>query len=129
MRGLGTDHVILGPMRGLDKNCIRWRKQTDRRIWRLYDWIGPVGMIQWKVWKRSKINENNPKLWQILKNVFKKIPQVVKKCLKKFIFKFLISDDWTAVFKYIFLIVNNLVNFQETQQVGNYPRCCKSFNF
>ena len=29
MRGLGTDHVTSGPMRGLGKNCIRWRKQTD----------------------------------------------------------------------------------------------------
>ena len=29
MRGLGTDHLISGPMRGL-KNCIQWRKQTDR---------------------------------------------------------------------------------------------------
>ena len=29
MRGLGTDHVISGPMRGLEKNSIRWRKQKD----------------------------------------------------------------------------------------------------
>ena len=25
----GTDHVISGPMRGLGKNCTRWRRQTD----------------------------------------------------------------------------------------------------
>ena len=30
MRGLGTDHVISGPMRGLKKNRVRWRKHTDR---------------------------------------------------------------------------------------------------
>ena len=28
MRGLGTDHLILGQMRGL-KNCIQWRTQID----------------------------------------------------------------------------------------------------
>ena len=28
MWGLGTDHVISGPNRGLKKNCIRWRKHT-----------------------------------------------------------------------------------------------------
>ena len=28
MRDLGTDHVISGPMSGLDKNCIRWSRQT-----------------------------------------------------------------------------------------------------
>ena len=27
----GTDHVASGPMRGLKKNCIRWRKQTSRQ--------------------------------------------------------------------------------------------------
>ena len=26
----GSDHVIWGPMRGLEKNCTRWRKQTHR---------------------------------------------------------------------------------------------------
>ena len=31
MRGLGTDHVISGPIRGLEKNCIRWRRPTDRQ--------------------------------------------------------------------------------------------------
>ena len=25
----GTDHVISGPMRGLEKNCTRWRRQTN----------------------------------------------------------------------------------------------------
>ena len=39
---LGTNHVISGPKRGLEKNCIRWRKQTDRQTWRLYDWISTV---------------------------------------------------------------------------------------
>ena len=27
----GTDHVISGPMRGLEKNCIRWLKHTNRQ--------------------------------------------------------------------------------------------------
>ena len=31
MRGLGTDHVISGQMKGLEKNGIRWRKQSDRQ--------------------------------------------------------------------------------------------------
>ena len=31
MRGLGTDHVVSEPMRGLEKNCNRWHKQTDRQ--------------------------------------------------------------------------------------------------
>ena len=31
MRGLGTDHVISGRMRGLEKKCIQWQKLTDRR--------------------------------------------------------------------------------------------------
>ena len=30
MRGQETDHVISGPMRGLEKNCIQWRRQTDK---------------------------------------------------------------------------------------------------
>ena len=29
----GTDHVISGPMRGLDKKCIRWRRQTNRQTY------------------------------------------------------------------------------------------------
>ena len=36
-------------MRGLEKNCTRWRKQTDThtdtRIWRLYDQLGPVAEL------------------------------------------------------------------------------------
>ena len=32
MRGLGTDHVISGSIRGLEKNCTGWRKQIDRQI-------------------------------------------------------------------------------------------------
>ena len=32
MKGLVTDHVISGPMRGLKKTCIRCRKQTDRTM-------------------------------------------------------------------------------------------------
>ena len=31
MRGLGTDHVISGPMRGLEKNCIPWRRHTAKQ--------------------------------------------------------------------------------------------------
>ena len=31
MRGHETDHVITGPMRCLEKNCIRWRRQTDKQ--------------------------------------------------------------------------------------------------
>ena len=27
----GTDLVISGPMRGLEKNCTHWRKQADRQ--------------------------------------------------------------------------------------------------
>ena len=30
MRGLGSDHVISGPMRSLGKKCIQWRTQTDK---------------------------------------------------------------------------------------------------
>ena len=78
----GSGHVIWEPMIGLKKNCIRWRKQTNRQtdiatLWptrpsgaelvktepngantqthkqtnrwtgRLYDWIGPLGPIQY----------------------------------------------------------------------------------
>ena len=44
----GTDHVISGPMRGLEKLHLMAQadRQTDKRTWRLYDWIGPVGKIQ-----------------------------------------------------------------------------------
>ena len=31
MRGLGTDNMISGPMRGLGKNCTRWHKQKNRQ--------------------------------------------------------------------------------------------------
>ena len=27
----GADHVISGPMRGLEKNCTRWHKHTNRQ--------------------------------------------------------------------------------------------------
>ena len=37
----GTDHVTSGPMRGLEKNCTRWRRhtntQTEKRTWQLHD--------------------------------------------------------------------------------------------
>ena len=49
-----------GPMRGLElimwsqgqweaskKTCTQWRTHLDKRTWRLYDWNGPVGPIQW----------------------------------------------------------------------------------
>ena len=48
MRGLGTDHVISGPMRGLEKNCIWWHEQTDRRTRWLYDWIAQLGRFSEK---------------------------------------------------------------------------------
>ena len=31
MRGLGTDHVISGPIRGLENKCIPWRNQTNKQ--------------------------------------------------------------------------------------------------
>ena len=43
----GTEHVTSRPMKGLEKNCNRPRRQTNKPTWRLYDWIGPVGPIQW----------------------------------------------------------------------------------
>ena len=69
MRGLGTDHVIPGPMRGLEKNCIRWHKRTDRQTDRhrdskteLAQWADSVkrfkaentNHIQYKVKKKKK---------------------------------------------------------------------------
>ena len=52
MRGLGSGNVTSGPMRGLEKNCTRWHRQTDRqthrRTWRLYDWPGPEGRVSEK---------------------------------------------------------------------------------
>ena len=45
----GTDHVTWGPMRGLKKTAPDGaNRHTDRQTWRLSDWIGPVGPIQWK---------------------------------------------------------------------------------
>ena len=58
----GTDHGIWGPMRGLKNNgrllCSHetsfiplgpdGKEPTSLRTWRLYDWIGPVGPIQWE---------------------------------------------------------------------------------
>ena len=29
------------------KNGTQWRRQTNKRTWPLYDWIGPVGLTQW----------------------------------------------------------------------------------
>ena len=59
MIDLETDHVISGSKRGLEKNCIWWRKQTDRQTWRLYDWIGPVWPIQWKyIYRYPKKRKN-----------------------------------------------------------------------
>ena len=43
-----TDHVTSGPMRDLGKKCTRWQRQPHTRTWHLYDWIGPMGTIQWK---------------------------------------------------------------------------------
>ena len=71
----GSGHVTWGPMRGLEKNCTRWRRQTDtnthRRTWRLYDQLGPVGRSWWKSWftkllfKNIKENYKAP-WWAIL---------------------------------------------------------------
>ena len=44
MRGMGTDHVSSGQMRGL-KKTLHPMAQTDGRTWQLYDWIGPGGRI------------------------------------------------------------------------------------
>ena len=36
-------------MRGLEKTAPNGKNiQTHTRTWQLYDWIGPVGLIQWK---------------------------------------------------------------------------------
>ena len=48
----GTDQVTSGPMRRL-KNTPKaahnsTTPQLHTRTWRLYDWIGPLGPIQWK---------------------------------------------------------------------------------
>ena len=48
-----TDHVISGPIRGLEKNCTRWRRHLHTRTWPLYDQLGPVGPSWWK----SRIRE------------------------------------------------------------------------
>ena len=44
MRGMGTDHVSSGQMRGL-KKTLHPMAQTDGRTWQLYDLIGPGGRI------------------------------------------------------------------------------------
>ena len=47
----GTDHLTSRPLRGLRKNApvgTNIRTHTQRRTWPLYEWIGPVGLIQWK---------------------------------------------------------------------------------
>ena len=44
-----TDHAISRPLRGLKKTASDGADiQTSRRTWWLYDWISPVGPIQWK---------------------------------------------------------------------------------
>ena len=46
MRGMGTDHVISGQVRGLKKTASNGaNKQTNRRTSQLLDWIGPVGQF------------------------------------------------------------------------------------
>ena len=50
MRGQETVYVISGPMRGLGKNCIKWRKQTHRTTnrwtWLLYDYAVKIAQKQ-----------------------------------------------------------------------------------
>ena len=54
MRGLETDCVISGPMRGIQKTASYvTHRQTNRRTCRLDGWIGPVRTIQWKYVKIS----------------------------------------------------------------------------
>ena len=46
-----TDHMTSGPIRGITKKLhpmAQTPRQTDIWTWRPYDWIGPVGPIQWK---------------------------------------------------------------------------------
>ena len=75
----GTDHVISGPMRGLGKNCTRWRTQTDRqtdtRTWQLYDQLGPVGQSWWKL-KTCQFKKLSPKVGNV--GLLKKFGQLKK---------------------------------------------------
>ena len=50
MRGLWTDHMILGPMRGLEIVKMGRGQHTTHTLWtsQLIDWIG-LGPIQWTV--------------------------------------------------------------------------------
>ena len=65
MRGLGTDHMISGTMRGLKKTALNGANgRTHGRTWRLYDWIGPVGPIQWKLQRKgTSVMTYRKKLW------------------------------------------------------------------
>ena len=51
MRGLGTYHLISGPMRGLEENCIQRYKDTDTQTDGYQDsktaqWADPVKITQ-----------------------------------------------------------------------------------
>ena len=52
----GTDHVISGPMGGLEKNCTRWRKQKDEQTDKKTDKHGD-SMTESAQWGR--FSENN----------------------------------------------------------------------
>ena len=41
----GTDHEISGPMSGLGKNCIRWRRHPDEQTSRHHDSL--TELAQW----------------------------------------------------------------------------------
>ena len=67
MRGLGTDHVISGPMRGLKKFTL-WRKQTNRQTDMATQWLNwpsvseansvkiPINKTKQKLLKSNNIN-------------------------------------------------------------------------
>ena len=47
----GTDHVTSGPMRGLEKNCTRWRRHTNTQTHRNGDSM--TNLAQW-----GRVGEN-----------------------------------------------------------------------
>ena len=58
----GTDHVISRLMRGLKKTA---PNVSETQTWQLYDWIGPVGPIQWK--QKFKFSEKSDSCFFIIK--------------------------------------------------------------
>ena len=68
----GTDHVTWGPMRGLEKNCTRWRRTTLRHR----DYM--VESAKWGQFSENYLNEKQffvvkktefPHHWDILSNI------------------------------------------------------------